>query len=129
MKINIKNMRLKKNFIYILFLLFGILIVSHFTISSNGNPVGNLKEGKNYFVFNVTSSFSADQLFVLNPELEVISYYDPVQDKNFSYVNVFGGVGKNFRIYPDKIYEIYSSDDILLEAPWKYADILFFIFF
>jgi len=75
----------------------------------------NLSKGKNFVVFNFTEPFYAETLIKLNPSIEAISYTE--NNKTIGYVNVFGGVGKNFIIQKNKKYEIIVKENSTLILP------------
>jgi len=64
----------------------------------------SLEKGKNYVTINNT--IYVQELIRINPEIESISYIDSFLNQSIGYVNVFGGVGKNFVIVPEQVYEI-----------------------
>lgn len=109
-------MRFNSKIIFSLFLFAILLFFAYKTTGTNGNSFANMTEGKNTLNFSY-GGFSASQLILINPEIEVIFYYDSIEQRNISYVNAFGGVGRNFQIFPGTIYEIYSKEDSSLEVP------------
>ncbi len=68
-----------------------------------------LKKGKNNVELNFSSY--AKNLVAYNPSIEYISYTDKFLGKNYGYVNVFGGIGRNFPINPGETYEISVKED------------------
>lgn len=102
-------------------MLFLVLILFFFILSPanglNGNPVANLTYGKNNINLTNQQSFYANQLILLNPDIEVISYYDPYTNRDVYYVNAFGGVGRNFLINSGVNYEVYVKKNLTLEVP------------
>jgi hypothetical protein len=72
-----------------------------------------LNEGRNMVYFN--NYYTAKELVKNNPLIETISYYDQVLDKTIGFVNIFGGVGKDFTIYPDRVYEINTRSQTILK--------------
>lgn len=93
-----------------------ILVLAVFvTISSESIYSIKLSEGKNDVVLNISEPFYVETLIKLNPDIEVVSYKE--ENKTIGYVNVFGGIGKNFIIESGKEYEIIVSKDINLIIP------------
>jgi hypothetical protein len=75
-----------------------------------------LKKGENLF----NTSFEFSPIYVKDfvnayPEVSVISYVE--NGITEGYVNIFGGIGKNFIIEPNKVYEIITKQEegIVLE--------------
>jgi len=97
----------------IFFCLFGITLNIVIAEISQGEIA--LVRGKNYLTFDQT--FFVSELVLLNPEIEYVSYYDDFLHKSIGYVNVFGGVGSNFVVKLDKIYEISVSKNMSLILP------------
>jgi len=94
---------------FLIFFLFGIILAS--------SQVGkfDVEKGKN--LFSVENPISAKELAMLNPEIETISLKenDTIGYVN-GYVNVFGGIGKNFILEPGKTYEIVSEKNLTLRV-------------
>ncbi len=109
----------KKRFILIALALIFIAGISISAIFSANERVVNtgpeLKKGKNYVKINSTYSFLyAKELVIMNPDIEYISYYDSFLNKSIGYVNVFGGIGTNFLIDKNRVYEISVKRNITL---------------
>src|SRR3989344_7331194 len=68
-----------------------------------------LIDGKNYVTFDMPKNVA--DLVKKNPDIEYASYHDVFLDETIGYVNVFGGLGKNFVLNPGKIYEIHVKKD------------------
>jgi hypothetical protein len=100
--------------IAILVLFSGILISSG-GIAEQDDVVESgfiLKEGKNSI--SVDRPLYVRELIAMNPEIESVSYFDSFLNKQVGYVNVFGGVGDNFLMMPDKVYEVSVSRELNL---------------
>ena len=68
-------------------------------------------EGKN--TINLSFEFApfyVEDLIKFYPEISTITYNE--NEKEIGYVNVFGGIGENFVVYPNKIYEITTSREV-----------------
>jgi hypothetical protein len=94
-----------------------ILVVAVGVVGVIGTDVLNtderkLVEGKNYVSFS-GQGFASD-VILLNPDVEAISYFDEDLNKTIGYVNVFGGVGSNFLIVPERTYELIISKNTSL---------------
>jgi len=105
-------MKFKKTSAGIIFLFLVVMVVSSIGISSI-----DLAKGKNIIKLNVTEPFYVETLVKLNPNIEVVSYKD--NNKSLGYVNVYGGIGKNFIMREGIEYEIIVSDDTNLVLPNK----------
>lgn len=110
----------RNNFSYSKLFLFGILVLISITsLLLAGSALHNKEvpifEGENILSFNISSHFYVKTLVELNPNIEVVSYRDINETKG--YANVFGGVGKNFYIENNTMYEIYSSKNTTLILP------------
>ncbi|GBE20030.1 hypothetical protein BMS3Abin17_00762 [archaeon BMS3Abin17] len=95
-------------------LLVLVIVGGVFALNEIGDR-NSLKKGGNYVSIN--QPLSAKELVVLNPEIEYISYFDEFLNKSVAYVNIFGGIGSNFMINPEQIYEISVSKEINLNTP------------
>ncbi len=89
--------------------LFSIIL-----ISSQNTFSADLEKGKNIVYINISEPIYVDALVKLNPEIQVISFTE--NNQTTGYVNVFGGVGKNF-IVEARTYEIITSKQIKLVLP------------
>ena len=106
---------LRKIFAIMLFLIFLVAVfamLSGFVLGGDGVKV---TEGKNIVSFNISSPFRVSSLVELNPEIEVVSYQASEGTEGF--VNLFGGIGKDFEIQSGVDYEIYSSQNTTLILP------------
>jgi hypothetical protein len=111
---------MKKIILLLIALLFvsavsSILIITPETKYENNNAVHiyNLEKGKNYLVFNFTIfRFIYASEIVSNPEIQAISYKE--NNKTIGYLNAFGGIGKNFQINSDTVYEIITKKEVNL---------------
>lgn len=72
----------------------------------------NLTEGKNLVTFDRV--ILVKDLVRANPEIQAVSYYDPSLETTLGFVNVFGGVGKNFLITPGTTCEISVLSNVTL---------------
>jgi hypothetical protein len=92
-------------FLLILTLVIILLGISGIIIAEEFKEGIKLSEGKN--TINLSFEFSplyVKDLVLIYPEISTVTYNESNQE--WGYVNVFGGVGENFVIYPNKIYEI-----------------------
>ena len=72
-----------------------------------------LEKGKNTINFGFEfSPFYVGDLIKAYPEISTITYNESEQE--VGYVNVFGGIGENFVIYPNKTYEVTTSKEVVL---------------
>jgi hypothetical protein len=68
----------------------------------------DFNSGKNYFVLNSTEIVFAKDLVEKNPKIVSVSY---LEDSNsIGYLNLFGGIGKNFQLEQNKVYEIFIRE-------------------
>jgi len=102
--------------IFFVLICFLILVLSIFFVKSIDNDSENLLvKGKNYISFSGIDPLYVSDLIKLNPGIEVVSYGEG--EDTFGYVNVFGGIGKNFIIRDLQEYEIISKEDTALIFP------------
>ena len=97
----------------ILFFVLLILGVSGIIIAEEFKEGIKLADGKN--LINLSSEFSplyVGDLVKIYPEIAAVTYDNG--EKQVGYVNVFGGVGENFVIYPNTIYEITTKQEVTL---------------
>lgn len=100
----------------IIFSLAGVLLIlsiSGIIIAEEFKEGVNLIEGKN--LINLSQDF--DPIYVedfvkIYPEITTITYNNGTHE--LGYVNVFGGIGENFIVYPNKIYEITTKGETSL---------------
>ncbi|PIN90988.1 hypothetical protein COU60_00005 [Candidatus Pacearchaeota archaeon CG10_big_fil_rev_8_21_14_0_10_34_76] len=97
-----------------LFVALLILVSLASTISANGNENIILEEGKNFIT--IDTEILASELLLLNPSIEAISYFDEDLQTTLGYVNIFGGIGKNFYLRPGVEYEIFAGESIILNV-------------
>jgi hypothetical protein len=98
---------------YFLILIFIILFASGIIIAEDFKEGVKLTEGKN--VVNISTNFNplyVEDLIKIYPEIETVTYNNSEQE--LGYVNVFGGIGDNFVIYPNQIYEITTKQEVTL---------------
>ena len=72
-----------------------------------------LSEGKNSI--NLSYEFYpiyVKDLIKIYPEIATVTYNNG--NSEIGYVNVFGGIGENFVIYPNQIYEIVTTKEVIL---------------
>ena len=86
-----------------------------FVNPASGSSGINISQGNNNLTFNTTMPFNVSSLVKLNPQIEVVSYYNGT--KTLGYVNAFGGIGVNFQIENGTVYEIFSSGNTTLILP------------
>ena len=104
--------------IAIIFMIFSVMLAS----SELKNELTDfytipLQKGQNSLLINFSLErfvYAADIIY-FNPDVEVISFQE--SNKTIGYVNVFGGIGKNFMIEQNKTYEVISSRKINLIIP------------
>lgn len=94
-----------------------VVIISFMFVNSADINSIKLYKGKNNILFNLSSDFYVKDLVRLNPKIETISY--KYENETFGYVNVFSGIGENFKIISNKDYEIIVKDDINLILPYE----------
>ncbi len=100
---------MKKIFLIVMMFVFslginGIIFANEFMLE--GGIV--ISEGKN--IINTSLEFSpiyVEDLIKLFPDITTVSYTE--KEREVGYVNVFGGIGENFIILPNKTYEITSQ--------------------
>ena len=95
---------------YFLISIFFILCVSGIIIAEDFKEGIKLYEGEN--TINLSLNFNpiyVGDLVKIYPEIETVTYNDSRQE--LGYVNAFGGIGNNFVIYPNKIYEITTKQE------------------
>jgi len=109
----ILKMRFKKAFIF--FSISAVLIFSFVSVFSKEVSVLKLVGGKNAIEFDLGQPIYAETLVKLNPSIEAISYTE--NNKTIGYVNIFGGIGKNFIIEKGKQYEVIVKEDLDLVLP------------
>ncbi|MBD3253354.1 hypothetical protein GF386_06480 [Candidatus Pacearchaeota archaeon] len=105
---------MKNKLLFIAIFVVFLIICSFIILSMEENNL-YLVEGKNNIVINDSEPFYVKTLVELNQDIEVVSCKN--EDYDFGYVNVFGGVGENFIIYPNKKYEIIANKDFNLVLP------------
>jgi hypothetical protein len=98
----------------ILILVSFVILVSALIRAQNYYSL-NLEKGKNYV--KLERSLYVKDLIKLNPEIDYVAYYDEFLNKSVSYVNAFNGVGSNFIIEQEKIYEISVRKEFALTIP------------
>ncbi len=86
-----------------------------FVNPASGSSGINILQGNNNLTFNTTVPFNVSSLVKLNPQIEVVSYYNGTN--TLGYVNAFGGIGVNFQIENGTIYEVFSSENTTLILP------------
>jgi len=98
---------------YFIILVLVILCISGILLAEDFKEGIKLSEGKN--VLNISTEFNplyVEDLVRIYPDITTITYND--SEKEFGYVNVFGGIGDNFVIYPNKTYEITTRKEVIL---------------
>jgi hypothetical protein len=99
--------------ILILVFIISLFGISEILIAEELEGGIKLSEGKN--VINLSFEFSpiyASDLIKLNPEIETVTYNDSIEE--IGYVNIFGGIGENFVIKTNTLYEITTKQEITL---------------
>jgi hypothetical protein len=98
---------------YLLILFLAILCTSGILLAEDFKEGIKLAEGKN--VININFGFNpfyVEDLVKIYPEITTVTYND--SEKELGYVNVFGGIGDNFMIYPNQTYEITTRKEVTL---------------
>jgi hypothetical protein len=98
---------------YLLILILVILCVSGIILAEDFKDGIKLYEGKN--VINISFEFSpfyVEDLVKTYPEITTVTYNN--SEKELGYVNVFGGIGDRFVIYPNQTYEITTRKEVTL---------------
>ncbi len=114
---------MKNNFnFFIILSIWLIVILLLVNVKSDINDVNEfysleIDEGVNNLTINYSLQriIHVSEIIYYNPEIEVISYQE--NDKTIGYVNIYGGIGKNFIIEQNKTYEIISSMQTNLVIP------------
>jgi hypothetical protein len=91
-----------------------ISLVSPIMIIEQEDPgyIIKIGPGKVLVSFNDSRDLYAKDIILANPEIDYISYTE--ENKTIGYVNIFHGVGKNFLIEENKVYEIFVKEEINL---------------
>lgn len=99
---------------FLLILLVSIFVVNQGIAEEDENIASGvvLEQGKNEFF--VDRPIYVTELISLNPSIESVSYFDSFLNKQIAYVNVFGGIGDNFLMVPDRPYEISVGEELNL---------------
>jgi len=105
---------MKVKTIFLFLLVFAILVFSFISVFSESVNKIDLNKGKNFIKFNKTD-FYVETLVKLNPSIESVSYTE--NNKTVGYVNVFGGIGRNF-VIEDREYEITAKKNLTLALPY-----------
>ncbi len=90
-----------------------LLGISGIIIAEEFKDTIKINEGKE--LVNFSSEFSpiyVKDLILLNPNITTVTYNNGTHD--LGYVDVFGGIGENFVVSPNKIYEITSKGEVTL---------------
>ena len=87
-----------------------IIIAASFAFAADAFQ--QLNKGKNEVSFDKETY--ASELTRMNPDIESITYFDEFLNESFGYVNIFGGIGKNFIITPNQKYEVSAKKNISL---------------
>ncbi len=93
--------------VLIIFAISGIIFAEEFKVGTK------LFEGKNVILFESDlSPIYVSELIKRYPEIATVTSNESEIEKG--YVNVFGGVGEDFIIYPNKTYEITVQKEVVL---------------
>jgi hypothetical protein len=101
----------KISFVIILMMILGI---SGIIFAEEFKEGIKLSEGGN--TINFSSDFTpiyVEDLIKFYPEITAVTYNG--SQGEIGYVNVFGGVGENFIIAPNKFYEIITKQEVILD--------------
>jgi hypothetical protein len=98
---------------YLLILTLLILSIGGIILAQDFSEGFNLSEGKNF----INLSFEFNPIYVEDfirayPEITTVTYNNGTEE--IGYVNIFGGIGENFVIYPNQIYEINTNQEVIL---------------
>lgn len=112
---------MKKGIVFAAVLVIALFSVSFFgsvfAVEDVGEPDSSgLVIGKNFI--EVDQPVAASDLVFLNPGIRSVSYYDDVNERTVGYVNVFGGIGEEFILFPGTSYEVAISEEIELVVPY-----------
>jgi len=91
----------------LLFGISGVIIAEEFKDSIK------IYQGEN--TINLSFDFNplyVKDLMIIYPEIATVTYNESNQE--WGYVNVFGGIGENFIISPNKIYTITTNQEVNL---------------
>lgn len=99
---------------FILFLVLFASVPFLYSVSVGDYDSTTLLEGKNEVFLNLSSPHYVSTLVKLNPSLEAVSYREG--NTTLGYINVFGGIGEDFVLYP-RTYELISSSNTTLLLP------------
>ena len=115
-----KSFILRKSILTLFFILFFLFIFGYFIRAKdlsydahavisyeNGSTVYTytfLREdhGKNTFIFPEGVTLDAQTLFLLIPEIDAVTDLESQE----GFIRAFGGIGKNFKFYSGKSYEV-----------------------
>jgi hypothetical protein len=86
------------------FAIFAALILLTASLVFAADAYQFLMQGKNEVALD--RGTYASELIRNNPDIDSITYFDEFLNESYGYVNVFGGIGKNFVIKPGEKYEI-----------------------
>jgi len=75
-----------------------------------------LEEGKNILRFNSTDAFYVESFLVMNPEVEVVSFFDG--KGTIGYINFLEGIGENFVMQGGIDYEIIMKKNATIIFPF-----------
>ncbi|MBN1156144.1 hypothetical protein JXA85_00875 [Candidatus Woesearchaeota archaeon] len=56
----------------------------------------------------------AKDLIDLYPDIDSVSYYDESKETTIGFISAFGGIGKNFKIKKNQIYEVSVKNNVNL---------------
>jgi len=105
---------MNKLFLVTIILIFSLGIIGIlFAEDFNLNDGIRLNKGEN--IINTSAEFNpiyASELVRIFPEIATIIYNDSGEE--IGYVNVFGGIGDNFIVLPNKTYEITTTKEVIL---------------
>ena len=101
------------NLTFLSIFLLGLMFLFGFTfglaLETEEEMKYELQKGKNEIVFY--KEMNASEIIEKNPEINVISYFDEETNKSVGFVNAFGGLGRDFRVSNETVYEVYVSAD------------------
>jgi hypothetical protein len=109
------NLKTRKYFLIVIIILTLLFLIGVYSASLIGTSPANLDSGKNVVRFEVTEPFYVMDLIKLNPTISVVSYTQ--ENRTIGYVNLFNGIGENFKIENNLDYEVILSKNISLILP------------
>lgn len=90
-----------------------MLLLMLVTIAFAGAQEVELLPGKNLVTLKESGfGISAKSLVEAYPALQMVAFDDGIH--TLAYINLFGGIGTDFILYPGKTYELYTTTQLNL---------------